>query len=64
LVFPGQISIEEAKKLPKTVIFGGEFDLPKRDYLAFAETMKKTDRFVGLHMMPGVSHEYYYHFDQ
>lgn len=47
-----------------TVVFGAEFDSPKRDILAFTETMKKTDRFIGLHMMPGVRHEYYYFFDQ
>ena len=63
-LFPGQLSVEDARKLPQTVVFAAEFEPPKRDIVVFEETMKKTDRLVGIHYMPGVRHEYYYHFNQ
>ena len=63
-LFPGQLSVEDAKKLPMTVIFAAEFEPPRRDIAVFEEIMKKTDRLVGIHTMPGVRHEYYYFFHQ
>ena len=63
-LLPGRMSIDDCKLLPKTAIFTSEFDFLRRDALAFAEKMKQTDKFLGLHDMPGATHGYEGHMKQ
>lgn len=60
-IVPGRCPLEECKKLPPTAIFTSECDSVRGDARMFAEKMKKTDKFLGLHDMPGVPHGYEVH---
>lgn len=63
-LLPGRMSLEDAKKLPPTAILTSECDSVKHDARKFAELMKKTNKFLGLHDMPGTPHGYETHYKQ
>ena len=56
VLFPGRISVEQAKKLPMTFLQTAEMDFERRDAFVLAETLKQAGRLAGISDWPGAYH--------
>jgi len=60
-LFPGRLSVEQAKKLPMTFVMTSEFDHYERDAVHVARTLEKAGRLAGWSKSPAAQH--WWHFD-
>ena len=58
MLFPGKMTIEEAQKLPPTVMITAEFDYFRRDAYQFADKLRQARKLVGFGDYSGVPHNF------
>lgn len=52
-LFPGRLSVEQAKKLPMTFVMTSEYDHHERDAITVARTLEQAGRLAGFSKSPG-----------
>ena len=59
LLYPVEVSLEEAKLLPRTVLFTSEFDWMRRDTFTLVTKLKKAGTYVDHGDYAGSAHCFY-----